>query len=292
MKSKRQLDVDEWSEPTPPTRMENRSGSSRLSVRMAGVIGTLLIHVIAFQSVLMGTTRHKVRAPEAQGAGASPMKSETAPTDTLVLVEVLTPITAAPSFLENLASNGSAPKSMQITLASPDPLPLVAIDSARDQIDASADAAVDSGDAAGRALLFGRYTGQIDARIERAWRRPRTPVLGGAIAEPIAPKSGATEPKPDGIFSCRVRMVQDGHGRVEEVQMLDCNGAAEWQQSLVRAIFASSPLPAPPSPSVFSRTITITFVGREFAPGAELDDYEPASAPSVVVSNRLGSPPT
>jgi hypothetical protein len=34
------------------------------------------------------------------------------------------------------------------------------------------------GDGAEQARLFGIYTGQIQAQIDRVWRRPRTPVNG------------------------------------------------------------------------------------------------------------------
>jgi hypothetical protein len=65
--------------------------------------------------------------------------------------------------------------------------------------------------------------------------------------------------------------------------MLDCNGSVAWQQSLVTAILVASPLPAPPSPTVFSHAVTMTFAGQVYSPGSPADDYEiPRPSPSSV----------
>jgi hypothetical protein len=57
--------------------------------------------------------------------------------------------------------------------------------------------------------LSGLYVGQIDARIERAWLRPRTEV-------------GA------GVFSCSARIEQDEAGHAQDVTLIRCNGRARW----------------------------------------------------------------
>jgi hypothetical protein len=118
-----------------------------------------------------------------------------------------------------------------------------------------------------RAHLVGIYSGQIRARVERIWRRPRTPVseAGGTTGRPNVTSES---------FQCQVTIVQDSMGWVQETQLLDCNGSIAWQQSLVRAINQASPLPAPPDPKVFTRTVTLNFVGFEFGPGMNADDYE------------------
>jgi len=113
-----------------------------------------------------------------------------------------------------------------------------------------------SADSAGDSVLAGRYAGQIDARIERAWLRPRTPI--GAIR-----------------FSCRVSIEQDASGNVKEVALERCNGDARWQLSLVHAIQRASPLPAPPDPAVFRRTLRLTFNAEAFRPGSSAEGYEP-----------------
>ena len=118
-----------------------------------------------------------------------------------------------------------------------------------------------------REHLVGIYSGQIRARIERIWRRPRTAVNEGSTD--ITNRQNADE-----SFHCLVNIVQDSDGRVQETQLLNCNGSIAWQQSLVRAINQSSPLPAPPDPKVFTRTVTLRFLGLAFVPGVGSDEYE------------------
>ena len=91
----------------------------------------------------------------------------------------------------------------------------------------------------GKSRLYGLYVGQINARIERAWSLPRE-------------SAGAT-------FVCSVRVDQEKDGSVESVTLEECNGDTRWQSSLVHAIEAASPLPAPPDDSVFARTIRLRF---------------------------------
>jgi hypothetical protein len=115
----------------------------------------------------------------------------------------------------------------------------------------SASAAEDPGDSE----LFGRYMGQVSARIERAWLRPRTPV-----GEPT--------------FSCRVRIEQDVTGAVREITLVHCNGSTRWQLSLVQAIQTASPLPAPPDPAVFKRTFSLSFQSPPYSPTVAAELYE------------------
>ena len=117
----------------------------------------------------------------------------------------------------------------------------------------SASPAEDPGDSA----LFGRYMGQVSARIERAWLRPRTPVG-------------------DPLFSCQARIEQDASGAVREITLVHCNGSTRWQLSLVQAIQAASPLPAPPDPAVFKRTFSLRFQSLPYSPTVAAELYEPA----------------
>jgi hypothetical protein len=110
----------------------------------------------------------------------------------------------------------------------------------------------------GRALLFGRYIGQISARVDRAWQRPRSPLSDR--------------------FECRARIVQDKDGAVREIELEQCTGDPRWQLSLVRAIQSASPLPAPPDPSIFSRTVHMQFTSEPFSPGADANGFEPEPA--------------
>ena len=114
----------------------------------------------------------------------------------------------------------------------------------------------------GRALMFGRYVGQISARIERAWLKPRSPIAQGR-------------------FACRARIAQNRDGRVEEIELESCNGDQAWQISLVRAIQSASPLPAPPDPSVFAGRLRIQFKAELFVPGGSPEGFESESRPPV-----------
>jgi hypothetical protein len=144
-----------------------------------------------------------------------------------------------------------APEIQPITVS--DLPPEVTID------DSSAEAGQSAGslsEESGHSQLYGRYLGQIDARIERAWMRPRTPIG-------------------DRIFSCRVRIEQDEVGNIREITLVRCNGDVRWQQSLVRGIQASSPLPAPPDPKVFKPHITLSFRGEAYSEKSDPYLYEP-----------------
>jgi hypothetical protein len=115
----------------------------------------------------------------------------------------------------------------------------------------------DSLDEGARALLYGRYVGQIDARVQRAWLRPRAPI-------------GDTR------FNCRARIAQDRTGNVREVTLEQCNGGERWRLSLVRAIESASPLPAPPDPRVFNRVIRLSFQSESYVPGGSAQElFEP-----------------
>jgi hypothetical protein len=112
---------------------------------------------------------------------------------------------------------------------------------------------------AGSSAMYGLYVRQMDARIERAWLRPRTPI-------------GAQQ------FSCSARIEQDGAGNVLNVRLSHCNGDARWQQSLIQAIRSASPLPFPADPRVFKPVVTLPFKGQAYSSTNEPGLYEPMSA--------------
>jgi hypothetical protein len=123
----------------------------------------------------------------------------------------------------------------------------------------------DSGQSAGQTglgAMYGRYLGQIHARIDRAWLRPRT-----AIGAPI--------------FQCQVQVDQDSSGRVLATTLIECNGGTRWQLSLVHAIEAASPLPAPPNPAVFVQHVLLAFRAMAYAPGASAQLYAPAPSAAL-----------
>lgn len=275
------------SDPKDADLRARRSRPYRSPSRVIGLIGTLLLHAVILPSVLLGSHRQNVRSPDAQGPGATLIQSVHEPRESLVLIDIPTVDMATKPLLEDLASAGSAAKNPMVTVLSPDPLPHVEIpaDSQDDVPDPPA--APDRGDPAARAVLFGRYSGQIQARVERAWRRPRSPVSdGGHLAQ--FPAAGAADgAQTDHSFRCQVRILQDPHGAVQEVQMLECNGSISWQQSLVTAILSASPLPVPPNPSVFTRALTMTFEAQAYSPGSLPDEYEIESMQSISEIGRF-----
>lgn len=115
----------------------------------------------------------------------------------------------------------------------------------------------------GLAALYGRYLGQIQARIERAWLRPRTAI-------------GAD------LFRCRVRIDQRADGRVGDITLQRCNGTTQWQGSLVRAIEDASPLSAPANPAVFTPHVVLEFRATAYTPHAPAGLFEPAPPPAVL----------
>lgn len=261
------MDVSTW---TPLSPLKTKGSTSRrgfqLSPATAGWIGTLLLHGLVLQTVLLGSRAIKMRPPDVQGSGATNFHAEVSPSETLILLELPSTPEHAHLSLEDLASLGQAPKNLIMTVISADPLPR--IDIPQDHIGDEQDpvAVTDSEDPAGRARLVGLYSGQIQARIERGWRRPRTPV-----DDNDATSNGAPSDKP---FQCQAQIVQDATGNVQEVLLPNCHGSAAWQRSLVIAIQQSSPLPAPPNPNVFSHTITLNFIGYGFTRGANEGEYE------------------
>ena len=129
----------------------------------------------------------------------------------------------------------------------------------------------------GLAALYGRYLGQIHARIDRAWLRPRS-----AIGAPM--------------FRCQVEVWQRRDGTVQTLTLQHCNGTTRWQQSLVQGIDDASPLPAPPDPAVFARRVVLHFQAVAYAPGQRAGEYErarptladdpKAAGPSPILSLR------
>jgi TonB C terminal len=246
--------------------MKGKAG--RWSVTGAGAIASLALHMLLIAPLILGGTASKTRPPNKQGAGASEIVSAQEPVMTLVYLNQASP--NQPSADDEIASRGFASADTLIQVASPDPTP--AFDSAAldIKIEDSAAMAEAVGDQAGHARLFGRYLGQIQARIERAWMRPRTAI-------------GAT------LFSCRVQIAQDRRGNVKETALQHCNGDHRWQQSLVAAIQTASPLPAPPDPSAFADAVTLEFESTPYVAGQSDQGFEPETRETLAAAAEARS---
>ena len=86
--------------------------------------------------------------------------------------------------------------------------------------------------------LQNRYAADIRARIERAWNRPPSARAG---------------------LKCSVTVTQVPGGTVTDVRIDKCNGDSAVIESIKLAVFRASPLPAPPDPSLFARTLQLEF---------------------------------
>lgn len=225
--------------------------------RISSIVGPALlsagVHALLISSVIFGGGQvPAARSTEHSGPGSSSILAAEEPVMTLILINEPSAVRQEPTEIP-LGSRGFASLDLPITLISPDANPAFTADETRNYTrtdDNSTD------DATIRGVLFGRYVGQIRARIERAWMRPRTPV-------------GASS------FYCVVQITQDQRGNVKETALQSCNGDLRWQLSLVQAIQSASPLPAPPDPKVFADAVTMKFEARPFGPESNAQEYEP-----------------
>jgi hypothetical protein len=235
---------------------------------LVGFGGTLVLHGIAAALFIPDTPTHKLRPPDTAGVTAA--RAHIAPVDDLVLVNITTSKKSERDLAATRVDLRFELSKLAIPPVMPDWKPAIDLSGPDSDAENSNQSDANPGDAELRARMFGRYTGQISARIERAWEKPRSPVNDS----PARRSANAVEAD---TFVCQVEIRQDGKGNVQEVLLLACNGTEAWRHSLVVAINQSSPLPAPPIPTVFKRAITLTFEGRadQQAPLPQVAAVEP-----------------
>jgi TonB C terminal len=276
---KKKVDVVDWQD-IPPLIVTRAGSPSRcFSPASIGVIGTLLIHALILPSAYFGSYGTKVQPPQIQQSRAF-AKEKSDSEESLVLIVLPSKANTSEDLDQSIAS---ALDLREILATSPihvDPLVPLNVEILTLGEERSSQTSIAGGDGAERARLFGIYSGQIKARIDRIWRRPRTPV---------AENGGEAPPNSDESFQCEAQIVQDRSGKVQEILLPRCNGSLAWQLSLVTAIREASPLPAPPSASVFSRSIALNFVGLAYAPGAPDDGYEIAPRQSATAAYPMAS---
>jgi hypothetical protein len=288
--------VTPWSASQSPIIAATPADKRFLPPAIIGLVGTLLLHAVALQTALTGNQGHKIRAPEIQQPGSSLNKSHATPAESLVFIDLPKTANTNNQIDQSLGYLRAAIKNTPIAVMPPDPSPPLAVETLALDDEKLSASSVDSGDGTERGRLIGIYSGQIQARIERIWRRPRSPVNEHASLTDAATV--------DESFRCQVQIVQDAKGYVQEVLLPNCNGTFAWQRSLVTAIQQASPLPAPPSPTVFSHSIALSFVGLPYVTGAPEEDYEiapikiaqtnsplPASRPAQAISGLSSSTP-
>jgi TonB C terminal len=235
------------------------------AVVLVGALASLALHALLLSPILFGTGKHKNTEPQVPGAAAN---ADHPGADGAMIVELIEESHSASSASARMApSSFISPATLRrmaaVDVAPPEPIP--DIDAERD----SQTLAQAQGDDTVRARLYGIYVGQISARIERAWLKPRSSPGGDR-------------------FVCRVQVLQNQSGEVREVTVKDCNADERWESSLVHAIQSASPLPAPPDPRVFNRLITMQFVSEGFAPGGDSEGFEPQSL--TVMNDKARAP--
>jgi hypothetical protein len=268
MDSPSKMDVADWQDSPPPVVVKKRAPRRFLPPTLIGILGTVLLHVLAIQSVPFGSRGPKAKPPEIQESTDALSKSKTDSAESLVLIPLPTMAVSNQAAAQNLVS--SLPDLTKMKIQSPvdaDPPALLKMEALALNEDPASRPISSSVDGTEQARLLGIYTGQIQARIDRVWRRPRTPINEST--------AGKKPTDADESFQCEAQIIQDVRGNVQEILLPRCNGSAAWQRSLVVAIQQASPLPAPPSASVFSQSITLNFLGLRFIAGAPEDDYEP-----------------
>ena len=225
----------------------------RSAIPIFGALASIVLHALLLTPVMLGASTHKRSVTDSQKLAASASSSEESALTLVLIEEPDTGAERAPKS-DSLASLLPDPGALLAPVAMPD-LPMAAADQLDDRMEESGTVDPNANSDPGQAMMFGRYVGQIDARIERAWIRPRTSIAAG-------------------LFVCRVKIVQERSGVVEEIEIVRCNGDIPWQTSLVHAIQSASPLPAPPDPSVFSAVLTLEFSSRPFSREEDSDGFE------------------
>lgn len=203
-------------------------------------VASLALHALFVAPALWGSGTPQERFLDKKDAGDTALQW-------IVLDDSLAPSAPAPASL-------STPVLAAISLSDIVP-PLPA---ATPAADTPKDKSGEPEDHSSLGVMYGRYVGQIQARIERAWRRPRS-----AIGAPL--------------FQCQIQIDQDEVGRVGDVTLLQCNGDTRWKLSLVQAVEMASPLPAPATPAVFARHLVLQFRAMAYSAGASADLYEPTA---------------
>lgn len=90
--------------------------------------------------------------------------------------------------------------------------------------------------------LLDQYAEVIRQKVERNWIRPASAREG---------------------ISCVVMVKQIPGGEVVDVRIAECNGDAAVVRSIEAAVLRSSPLPPPPDPALFDRSLRFDFRPRD-----------------------------
>jgi hypothetical protein len=210
MNNDKKMDVVDWQETPRPILPRNRVPRRFLSPTFIGVIGTLLIHALILPTAYIGSHWTKVPPREIQEAGRFANSSADV-AESLVLITLPTIANSTQQSVQDISALPALSKLKPISPVNPDPPAYFSVEVLSLGEDQASKSTVNGGDGIEQARLFGIYTGQILARINRIWRRPRT-----SVNEADNPKAPTT----DESFQCQVQIVQDAKGNVQEILLL------------------------------------------------------------------------
>lgn len=243
-----------------------------------GVLGAAIVHILFTAPLLLGVGAHKSKPRTAEGPGSVAWASQGEQFESMILLDLAAITTSSASDVPEpfIETEGITPDELELQLASLDLRP-----PSEPEFEDAEEAEVANeaaGDPAGNAAMFGRYMGQVAARIERVWIRPRSAIEGRH-------------------FDCRARITQDRRGNVLAIELQSCGSDERWRASLTSAILRASPLTAPPEQWLFAETITLTFSAEQYAADqAPEHGYEPAPdrvaqrQPAITSPSVLDSP--
>jgi|HubBroStandDraft_1064217.scaffolds.fasta_scaffold02112_7 hypothetical protein len=228
-------------------------------VVLVGALASLVLHALLLAPILFGGGKrhHTPDAPRTATTADRPGAEGALTVEFIEEADGRTMASAHSAVVPLPASPSTVPRPAVLDLIPPPDIP--DIETGRD----APSSAATPGDQSLEAQLYGMYVGQISARIERAWLKPRT------------------SPGVD-RFVCRVQVLQTPSGDVREVTLSSCNGDARWKSSLVHAIQTASPLPAPPDPRVFRRHIALQFDSDAFFAGGSSEEFEPEALTAML----------
>lgn len=221
-----------------------------------GAAGAVALHVIVFSAIALGSTGNlDPRRPQSRLEGTPDSGAHGARDQVVVLIGPI-----ALSSDTGIADSATAWKPISArSLVAPGPVRQFSAEVDMPEFHGAEEQPSSTGtssgaiDGAERTMLYRRYVNQISARIERAWIHPTVAPGGSNIWSATANESKGQP------FRCRVEISQAEDGDVLEVTLLTCDSSPAWQQSLVNAIDAASPLPAPSNQAVFSGHLVISF---------------------------------
>jgi len=204
---------------------------------------TIVVHSLLLGSLVLGSGTHRTRPPMKEGFSAVARNSDGSESVSVLLFFNDSSIASSDQDNESAYAASRAPEKISTRALAMSAADIGSPPAPDIEIADNASAPEESeADGAQLVMLFGRYMGQVKARIERAWTYPVS-----------ATRSN---------FRCKAQIRQSRNGDVQSITLQQCDADSLWQASLFQAIQAASPLSAPPSEKVFTEIVTLSFTAR------------------------------